>query len=223
MGAVALLALGLFCGFGFLASFEPGNGLAWKAVYGSLTFGFLAGAVALFRRGVGGKAAGRNETMNREYAKIAFLALVGAAAVLVLQWHFSRAWAGYYSQFPWQGYGQAMKAGHVPAFLTSSPRSLLVGTRALFALSLLTLLFAGARPFRSGLAIWAGAMVSLVGIWIATPQFRQDSNLWPIDLVLLGLSTGLPLMAGALVALVIQKAAGLFRKKAEGKMQNSGG
>ena len=50
-GAFVLLAVALFCVFGFLASFEPGNGLIWKAGYGALACGFLVGAVALFRGG----------------------------------------------------------------------------------------------------------------------------------------------------------------------------
>jgi hypothetical protein len=49
LGAWVLLALGIFCGFGFLDSFEPGNGLAWKAVYAALGCGFLLGAIALVR------------------------------------------------------------------------------------------------------------------------------------------------------------------------------
>jgi hypothetical protein len=51
LGALVLLAMALFCAFGFLASFEPGNGLIWKLGYGALACGFLVGAVALFRGG----------------------------------------------------------------------------------------------------------------------------------------------------------------------------
>ncbi|MGH7969766.1 MAG: hypothetical protein ACREIC_13665, partial [Limisphaerales bacterium] len=49
LAALVLLVSGLFCGFGFLASFEPGNGLAWRVVYGALTCCFLSGAFALGR------------------------------------------------------------------------------------------------------------------------------------------------------------------------------
>ena len=79
--------------------------------------------------------------MNRALLRMLLFALVGGLALLILQWHFSLTWAGYYSRFPWQGYGQAMREGRVPAFLTTSPRSLLVGSCALFALPLLTLWF----------------------------------------------------------------------------------
>ena len=48
--ALVSLAIALFCGFGFLDSFEPGNGLIWKIGYGALACGFFAGAV-LFVRG----------------------------------------------------------------------------------------------------------------------------------------------------------------------------
>jgi len=50
VGTLALLAIALFCVFGFLASFEPGNGLAWKIGYGALGCICLTGAVALLRR-----------------------------------------------------------------------------------------------------------------------------------------------------------------------------
>ena len=146
------------------------------------------------------------ESMNRAYTRIWLLLLMGAMAFLVLQWHFSHAWAGYYSRFPWRGYEQTMREGHVPAFLTTSPRSLLVGSCILFSLPFLTLWFGFGRPLLSGLALWAGVMVSLVGVWVATPRLRQDSSLWPIDIVFLLFNTGLPLMAGALGVLAIQKA-----------------
>src|SRR5262249_48496928 len=99
----------------------------------------------------------------------------------------------------------------VPAFLTTSPRSLLVGCIFLSLLPFLTLWFAACRLITSTLALWAGVTVSLVGIWVATPQFREDSNMWPIDFVLLAFSTGIPLLLGALAVTIIQKATRLFR------------
>lgn len=50
LGALALFAFALFCGFGFLASFEPGNGLPWQVGYRELGCGCLTGAVALLGR-----------------------------------------------------------------------------------------------------------------------------------------------------------------------------
>ncbi|MGP8200912.1 MAG: hypothetical protein ACLQU4_15575 [Limisphaerales bacterium] len=47
LGAFALLVIALFCVFGFLASFEPGNEWPWKAGYGALGCCCLTGAVAL--------------------------------------------------------------------------------------------------------------------------------------------------------------------------------
>ena len=64
VGAVVLLALGLFCLFGFLASFEPGNGLEWKVVYGALACGCLVGA-ALALMGRDKKRATRRGSMNQ--------------------------------------------------------------------------------------------------------------------------------------------------------------
>ena len=82
--------------------------------------------------------------MNRSLIRILFFTLVGAVALLALQWHFSYAWTSYYSRFPWQGYEQAMREGHVPAFLTTSSRSSLVGRHA--SSSEARLDSAGARP-----------------------------------------------------------------------------
>jgi len=48
--ALILLAVSLFCVFGVLASFEPGNGWEWKAGYEFLGCSFLSGAVTLFLR-----------------------------------------------------------------------------------------------------------------------------------------------------------------------------
>lgn len=149
--------------------------------------------------------------MNRHFVRVVLCVLVGGVVLLGLQWHFSHAWTGYYSQFPWQGYQQAMQQGRVPAFLTNSPRSLLVGCVVLFWLPFVGWRFD--RLFLSSLALWVGVMAALVAVWVATPQLRQDSNLWPIDLVLLSFSTGLPLMAGTLAVWVIQHLPGIFRKR----------
>jgi hypothetical protein len=148
--------------------------------------------------------------MNRPLIRILFFALVGWVVLLALQWHFSHAWTSYYSRFPWQGYQQAMREGHVPAFLTTSSRSSLVGGMVIFSLPILTLWFAGGRLISSTLALWAGVMISLVTTWIATPQLRQDSNMRPIDLVLLAFSSGIRLLVGALVFVMIQKASRLL-------------
>jgi hypothetical protein len=48
-----MLAIASFCVFGFLASFEPGNGLMWQLGYGALGIGCLTGAVACLFRPLG--------------------------------------------------------------------------------------------------------------------------------------------------------------------------
>ncbi len=50
-------------------------------------------------------------------------------------------------------------------------------------------------------------MVSLVAIWVATPQFRNDSNMWPIDLVFLAFVTGVPVFAGSLLGFGVRSLA----------------
>lgn len=58
---LALVAVALFCVFGFLASFEPGNGLPWKVGYGVCGAGslFLALRLFLWRTKAGEVKAGR--------------------------------------------------------------------------------------------------------------------------------------------------------------------
>jgi hypothetical protein len=160
--------------------------------------------------------------MNRPLIRILIFTLVGGMVLLALQWHFSYAWTSYYARFPWQGYQQAMREGPVPAFLTTSSRSSLVGWMVLFSLPFLTFWFAAGRLISSTLALWAGVMVSLVTIWVATPQLRQDSNMWPIDLALLAFSTGIPLLVGAMVFVIIQKAFGFLLDLASNRPKSSG-
>ena len=134
-------------------------------------------------------------------------AALGAIIVLVLQWHFSRYWAAYYSHFPFPGYEQAAQAATIPAYLTTSSRTLLVTEIALCLLPMFTLRLAGSRLANLGLALlalWAGVMCSAIGIWIATPRLRQDSNMWPIDLLMLAFLTGFPLAVGGLVVLAVR-------------------
>jgi uncharacterized membrane protein YkvI len=47
IAALVLVAVAAFCAFGFLASFEPGNGLSWKVAYGGLACFSLGCAVAV--------------------------------------------------------------------------------------------------------------------------------------------------------------------------------
>jgi hypothetical protein len=131
-----------------------------------------------------------------------FSALAGALTFLLLQWHFSHSWASYYSHFPWTGYERAMKDGNVPASMTGSPRSLLLGEITLSLLSFAAVFLAGGRIKRAlgmGLAFWAGTMVAIAVIWVITPQFRNDSNMWPIDLIFVAFLTGVPVLAGGLL------------------------
>ncbi len=49
LGSFALVAMSLFCVFGFLDSFEPGIGSIWKIGYATLGCGCLLGAMVLLR------------------------------------------------------------------------------------------------------------------------------------------------------------------------------
>lgn len=48
LAAIQFVLIGLFCGFGFLASFEPGPGqLAWRTTYGVIGTGCVLAVVWL--------------------------------------------------------------------------------------------------------------------------------------------------------------------------------
>ena len=50
LGALALIAITLFCAFGFMASFEPPNWVPYQAGYGTFGCGCLIGALVLLHR-----------------------------------------------------------------------------------------------------------------------------------------------------------------------------
>lgn len=65
--------------------------------------------------------------------------------------------------------------------------------------------FPGRRLVGAVLALWTGVMLAVLGIWVATPRLREDSNMWPIDLVVIAYQTGAPLVVGTLFFLVVRK------------------
>jgi hypothetical protein len=122
--------------------------------------------------------------------------LVGVVAFLLLHLQFALWWDSYYARFPVYGYQAAMAAHRVPPFFASSERSLLIARVVLAILPLLALPFASVTPWKAVRAMWGGVMMAVVLIWLATPALRQDSNMWPIDLVFLAVMTGIPLVLG---------------------------
>jgi hypothetical protein len=123
--------------------------------------------------------------------------LVGLAAILALQAQFFLLWHPFYSRFPWRGYENATAEGNIPPSISGSRMTLYVAMIALLLLPLIVLWFTNARRQAAAILIWAGVMVGVVLVWIATPRLRQDSNMWPIDLVILAIETGIPLAIGA--------------------------
>ncbi len=123
-----------------------------------------------------------------------------AAAVIFLLLHvyFVLTWDGLYAQYPWTGYAPGVS----PPFFSSSPRSELVAYAVLFATALgLTLIPSGSKPW-VGVAMWAGVTAAVVLVWVATPQLRNNSNMWPIDLVFLSFITGVPMLIGRTIGLI---------------------
>lgn len=127
-----------------------------------------------------------------------FYLLAAAAVFLALQLYFVVTWDSFYAQHPWPGYA----AGILPPFFMSSPKSVPIGCAVLFATSFMLTLIPSARGPWLGIAMWAGVMCAVVAIWLATPTMRNDSNLWPVDLVVNGAMTGAPMLIGRTVGLV---------------------
>ena len=129
----------------------------------------------------------------------------GAVTVLALQLQFVILWHAYYSRFPYPGYSYAMEVGAVAPFLMASVRSTQITRFVLSRLSVTTWWFPGRRLAGAGLALWTGVMIAVVGIWVAVPRLREDSNMWPFDLVALSYQTGAPLIVGTLFFRVVRK------------------
>src|SRR5437762_3328569 len=124
--------------------------------------------------------------------------LAGAAVFLILQTHFVLTWESLYAHYPWKGYAPGIS----PAFFTSSPRSLAITSAVLFATALaLTVIPPGQQPW-IGIALWAGVMIAVALVWVATARLRQDSNMWPIDFAFLAVQTGVPMVVGRTIGLV---------------------
>ena len=140
---------------------------------------------------------------------IGMFAVVGALIMLLLQLHFALSWEAYYAHFPFQGYSPP--AG--PPFFSTSTRSLAVTAAVLFALPLFVLRFARQGPFASTRALLAGVVAAFVVIWFSTKALREDSNMWPIDLVLLTIMTGVPLFLGCTAQVVMTRVVTRLRRK----------
>jgi|PlaIllAssembly_1097288.scaffolds.fasta_scaffold432776_1 uncharacterized membrane protein len=137
----------------------------------------------------------------------------GAVTMLLLQLHFVLFWKSYYIHFPIQGYEGAMAEGKVAPFFTGSTQSAEITKIVLFLLPLAVLWFARGSAWRSTCGLWLGVMFSVVIIWLATERLRRDSNMWPIDLVLLSVMTGVPLFLGCITQVVIQRILSYFLKR----------
>ena len=150
--------------------------------------------------------------MGSVKSRTSIFVAIGAVTMLLLQLHFVLFWKSYYSHFPVQGYQGAMAAGNVSPFFTGSAQSLQITEIVLFALPLLVLWFARESSWTSTLGLWSGVMLSVVIIWLATKRLREDSNMWPIDLVFLSFLTALPLFLGCVTQIVIQRVMGYLRR-----------
>jgi len=127
-----------------------------------------------------------------------FYLLAAAVVFLMLHFYFVATWDSQFAQDLPRGYAP----GALPPFFSSSPKSTTIAQAVVFATALvLTLIPSGKSPW-IGIAMWAGVMLAIVLIWVGTPQLRNDSNMWPIDLVFLAVMVGIPMLIGRTLGLV---------------------
>lgn len=148
---------------------------------------------------------------NRNVHRVIFL-LLGFAAFLLLQLQYVLFWVPFYSNSPLPGYERAMAAGQIAPFFTATRQTMMAAAVVLFLLPMVSLFWARpvARKLNASVALWAGIMLGVVVVWISIPRLRNDSDMWPIDLVFLAFTTGLPMIAGTLVHLALAEF--VFRK-----------
>jgi hypothetical protein len=106
-------------------------------------------------------------------------------------------WSAYFGGSTWAGY----QPGNSPVFFGATPRSLYFFNTVLAGASF----FLAMNRWKAGqptgaLLVFAGAYTVEILIWIATPQLRQDSNLWPIDAVFVAGEAGFPVLIGRMLA-----------------------
>jgi hypothetical protein len=139
-----------------------------------------------------------------------FYLLAAAVVFLIMHLYFVLAWDSVYAQHPWAGYAP----GIAPPFFSSSPRSQLTASVVLLVMALaLTLIPSGGKRL-IGIAMWAGVIAACVLIWVATPKLRNDSNMWPIDLVFLAVMTGVPMLVGRGLGLLYWRVRGIGKAQA---------
>lgn len=135
--------------------------------------------------------------------------LAGAVTMLLLHLDFVMLWESHYSHFPFKGQRDPIAA---PPFFSTSARTLLITEIVLFILPLAVLWFAREGSFASTGGLFSGVMLTVVIIWLSTKQLREDSNMWPIDLVLLSIMTGVPLFLGCVTQIVFRSVLGHLRR-----------
>jgi hypothetical protein len=121
---------------------------------------------------------------------------VGAATLLAFQLQLVILWGSYYAHHPFRGYENAIAT--MAPFFSESPRSLLLVAIVLGAVALVASRTAH-NVIRALVWIWGGAMLASVAWWVATPSLRNDSDMWPIDLVFLGVYLGFPIVVAGIL------------------------
>lgn len=152
----------------------------------------------------------RSATMKPMKFGIGKFIVAGAFIMLLLQMNFALFWKSYYSHFPFKGYSDPIVG---PPFFSASTETLYVTLIVLFTLPLVVLWFARASSFVSTLGLLSGVMLANIVIWLCSKQLREDSNMWPIDLVLLTIMTAAPLFLGCVTQIVIRKVLSYLRKQ----------
>jgi len=132
----------------------------------------------------------------------------GFLTIMLLELQVRVLWS-LYSRFPMNGYQEVWREGKVTPSL-AAPSSLImpVSLVVLGIVGAVAVLFVRGRARATLTGLWLGAMAGYCTVWLSTPALRQDSNMWPIDLVLIGIGLFIPLVIGGLLGKVL-----LFRNE----------
>jgi prolipoprotein diacylglyceryltransferase len=124
-------------------------------------------------------------------------------AIMLLELQVRVLWS-LYSRFPTHGYEEVWTEGKVtPSLAAPSDLIMPVTLVVLGMLGAVTVLFVRGKARAVLPGLWPGAMAAYCAMWLATPALRQDSNMWPIDLVVMEIGVSIPLVIGGLLGKVL--------------------
>jgi hypothetical protein len=139
----------------------------------------------------------------------AAFAIAGFAVMIGLHALFVIGWDRFFAVAPWPGYEESTRLGMVEPWFVNTPRSLWITRAVLFGVAFGVVLPVWSRRLHRVLALWIGAAAAVAITWVTTTARTFEGGV--AGFVYYPLRVGLPLLVGAVVALVVQRVAGRSR------------